>query len=285
MKIIFVAVFTEKSTNTSQSYSLKKCGVDVIEFNYRDIARSIGNKHRDDLLIETCITEKVDAVLFSKCNEIDYRVVDECNKYCKTILWYMDPLNGNFNSILINKIKRCTYIFCALWDSYLKAKEICDSNVYFLHEGYDQTKNYPIDIEQANAVTFIGELRGHRHDYYNNHKFNIISNAYAEEHSKAVSSSKINLNFTHGGTSDRTYKVLASKGFLLTEPWPMMEKDFTIGKDLDIFKNIEEFKEKIKYYLNNEKLRLTIANNGFKTVQKFNRINWAKKIIDIVYEK
>jgi spore maturation protein CgeB len=87
-----------------------------------------------------------------------------------------------------------------------------------------------------------------------------------------------------GGTSDRTYKVLASKGFLLTQPWENMEKDFKVDKDLVIFENEEEFIEKSKYYLNHDNEREIIASSGYNTVQKFNRTNWAKRILDIVIE-
>ena len=135
MKILFVAVFNKSSTNWSQSDALKRNSVDVIEFNYREIASKIGNKRRDEILIEKCKNEKPDVILFSKCNEIHYRVVDECNKFSKSILWYMDPLNSQFNQSLIEKIKRCNLTFCALTNSYLKAKEIGGDKVFFLQEG------------------------------------------------------------------------------------------------------------------------------------------------------
>lgn len=282
MKILFVAVFNKTSTNWAQSKAFQENGHEVIEFDYRHVASQIGNNSRDNILIEMCNNEKPDVVIFSKCNEIHYRVVVECNKVCETILWYMDPVNGQFSHSLIDKINRCSHTFCALWDSYQKAKGIGGDRVHFLQEGFDHIQNYPVDVEYEHDVSFIGVLRNKRVDYHKTIGFPVISNAYGEEHSVAVSKTKINLNFTEGGTSDRTYKVLASKGFLLTEPWPNMEDDFTIGEDLDIFTNEEELKEKIAYYLENEDERLRIAENGYKTVQKFSRINWAKELISVV---
>ena len=279
MKVLFIGVFDKTSTNWAQSDALKKNNCNVIEFNYRYINSQYGSKKRDELLIEMCKNTKPDLVLFSKCNEIHHNVVIECNKHSKTVLWYMDPDNSQFNQQLIKKIELCHFTFCALWEPYIKAKGIGGDKVRFLQEGFDHIQNYPIDINYKYDVSFIGDLRNKRLDYHKELKFNVITNAYGEEHSKAVSQSKINLNFTEGGTSDRTYKVLASKGFLLTEPWPNMEEDFTIGEDLVIFNTVNELKEKISYYLNNEKERLRIAENGFKTVQKFSRLNWANKII------
>ncbi len=285
MKLLFVAVFNKNSTNWSQSDALKRNGVDVIEFNYREISSKIGNSRRDEVLIEKCKKEKPDVILFSKCNEIHYRVVDECNKISKTILWYMDPLNSQFNTSLIEKINRCDLTFCALTTPYLKAKEIGGNKVFFLQEGFDHIHNYPMDVKKIYDVSFIGNLRNKRVDYHRNIPFKVISDAYVEKHSLAVSQTKINLNFTEGGTSDRTYKVLASRGFLLTEPWPEMETDFTIGEDLDIFTNVSELKEKIHYYLNNELEMGKIRDNGYNKVQKFSRIMWAKKIIEKINNK
>jgi spore maturation protein CgeB len=279
MKIIFAAVFNYNSTNVSQADGLRKNGCEVIEFNYREIASQYGDYHRDIMLVELCEKEKPDAIIFSKCNEMNKWVVTECNKYSKTILWYMDTLNENYNDSLIQKIKDCTYTYCSIYSSYLEAKKIGGDKVYFLQEGYDHLSNQPYKCKYKYDVSFIGALRNKRHEYYKEIGFHIINDAYGREHSIAVSQSKINLNFTEGGTSDRTYKVLASKGFLLTEPWESMENDFTVGKDFDVFTSVDELKEKIKYYLEHGEERLKIARHGYETVQKFDRIHWAKEII------
>lgn len=71
---------------------------------------------------------------------------------------------------------------------------------------------------------------------------------------------------------------------MLTEPWPNMERDFAVEKDFDIFAGPEMFKECIGFYLNNPKKREEIAENGYQTVQKFSRDNWAKKLIEIIKE-
>lgn len=279
MKVLFVAVFNYNSTNVSQADGFRKNGCEVIEFNYREIAARFGDRERDEILIRLCWDQKPDVVVFSKCNEIAHRVVSECNRVSKTVLWYMDTMNDNYNSSLVEKIKLCTYTFCAIWDSYLAAKKVGGDKVFFLQEGYDHLSNYPIETPYLYDVCFIGGLRNRRHEYHKAIGFKVIQNAYGKEHSLIVSQTKINLNFTEGGTSDRTYKVLASRGFLLTEPWVSMENDFTVGQDFDVFTNVEELKNKIKYYLVHEDERLKIAEHGYQTVQKFDRINWAKKII------
>jgi len=187
----------------------------------------------------------------------------------------MDPLM-NFDAEVIEKVNRCNYTFCALYEPYIEAKKHSKS-VYFLHEGFDSAVNYPVTIPYKHDLSFIGNPRGERGYYIEKYKIYNYNNDYGAKHNEAVGESKINLNFTDGGTSDRTYKVLASRGFLLTQPWP--EMDFVDGKDLVVFNNENEFVEKVKYYLDKEEEREKIANHGYNTVQKFNRYNWAKNLL------
>jgi spore maturation protein CgeB len=284
MKVLFIAVFSDTSTNNAQSRGLQKAGCDVIEYNYRNRATNIGGPARDQEIIDTCRLEHPDFVLFSKCNGVHARVIQECNKYSKTVMWFMDPLH-NFDNEVTEKIKHCTHTFCALTLPYYEAQKY-SKKAHFLHEGFDSTVNYPVNIPYKHDVSFIGNLRGERGKYQKKYGFYNYTGAYGEWHSVAVAETKINLNFTeqNEGTSDRTYKVLASKGFLLTQPWERMEKDFVDGRDLVTFSNEDEFEYKIKYYLNNEEERKTIAENGYKTVQNFNRDNWAVRLLKAIYE-
>ena len=75
--------------------------------------------------------------------------------------------------------------------------------------------------------------------------------------------------------------MLASRGFLLTQPWPQMEQDFVDGKDLVTFNGIHDLTSKIDYYLLHQDERKRIAERGYATVQKFNRIEFAMRVIEI----
>lgn len=279
MKILFIGVFTRTSTNFSQERALRELGNNVETLPYRDLIVEIGLEKTEKAIIEASI--KHDLIIFSKCNGISSDVVKKCNENAKTLLWYMDPLH-NFNLELIDKVCLCHYTCCALHDPYQLAMRYTDS-AYFVHEGFDEQTFKPIEgINKTYDVSFIGSLYAHRQSYYDQFNFKVFLNAYNEEHNKIVCSSKINLNFTHGGCSDRVYKVLAAKGFLLTQPWPKMENDFIVGKDLDIFTDPKSLQNKIDYYLEAYQERSRIANQGYQTVQKFTRKHWAKRIMEIV---
>ena len=197
----------------------------------------------------------------------------------------MDPMGKYFEEIL-GKIKASDFSCIALTDPYKNAKAKY-KNVHFVQEGfdvsmdlYDPTKKF----EKEYDSTFIGCLRDDRKQFFDQVKFQNFNNKHGQEHYNTVQKTKINLNFTAGGTSDRTYKILAGKGFLLTQPWDGMEKDFAIGYDLDVFNSPKELKEKIEYYLHHPEKRTRIAEQGFQVVQKFSRDEWARKIIKIYQE-
>jgi spore maturation protein CgeB len=196
----------------------------------------------------------------------------------------MDFISMSWDTELEEKIKQCTFSCFAIRKSYQRAITI-NTNSHFIHEGFDEFTNYPIETDNKYNVSFIGNLRSERIPFYRSYDFHISNDAYGTKHNEVVASSYINLNFTSGeGTSDRTYKVLAANGFLLTQPWEDMDLDFDKTLDFDVFNTPEEMKEKIYYYLKNKDQRTKTANHGYKTVQKYTRTNWAKGIIEL-YER
>lgn len=86
------------------------------------------------------------------------------------------------------------------------------------------------------------------------------------------SSAKINLNCTLPICIDwdvitlRTYEVLACKGFLITD---IVKSAYESMKECMVFTTGgDDLKEKIEYYLKNEKERKSIAQNGYEYVIK-----------------
>ena len=270
-----------------------RLGADVYRFDYRHcpsilrpyLSIRISNLIRDIIMLIKSTIYKPTFIFISKGNGISIYAIRMLNRVSETILWYMDPLDGNFNDELKQKIKECSLIICGLRGPFQESKKINEKS-YFIHEGFDPMVDCPINVgEKKYDVSFIGKLKGKRENFHELYDFKVINGVYGKYHSRAVSLSKINLNFIVDGTgtSDRTYKIMASKGFLLTEPWFDMEKDFVIGKDLDIFSSNNEFLEKIDYYLLNEKIRNKIANSGYNAVQKYSRNEFVKSIIQTFY--
>lgn len=293
MKILFVGVFNKNSTNVSQSRGFKENGSEVYEYDYRTRLSSLKNiKRRDDELINLTHSLKPDLVIFSKCNQMHYRVVDDINKVSKTCMWYMDAMH-NFDNELVEKSKRVNYFISGVEGVTPYAKKFCN-NTLFVHQCPDDAMNFMLDnINYKDDITFIGsvdssKIHGDRQMYVNtlNNEFSGFKHytgIFGLEHNKIVNESKINLNFSPTdatGVSVRIYKILASGGFLMTTPWKGLEETFTSNENIVTFETKEELIEKAKFYLENEEERNRIRLNSYNKVQEFLPKQWGKRIIE-----
>jgi len=283
VKILFVGVFdtSRHSTNTSQILAFKQIGCEVVGYNYRHRARQIGNKQRDEELIQILEDRHFDLIVFSKCNVLGFDVFRKATAKTKTCFWFMDA-KCNYDQEMRDKTSLVTY-GCFDKKNVLEEALKINKNSFYVCEGYDQAVDKYQDVEKEYDVTFIGSIYGNRIGYTKNSKYkiNVVSDAYGPNHALTVGKSRINLNFcTSDGASDRIYKIMAAGGFLLTDDWPGRKEQFVDGEDCVIFKNQEDLDRKIKFYLENPEIRERIAKTGHKTVSKFNRISWAKKIVE-----
>jgi len=281
MKILVVGVFNDNSTNNGIVNGFGKIGnvKEVEMFDYRISAQQVGNRQRDQVIID--ISRFCDLVIFCKCNGVDVRVFKECGEHAKTFLWYMDPLNGNYNDELKEKVKVADYVGVAKWEVFLDARWL-NPKTHFLIEGFDPAWDYPIESEAKHDITFIGNPYGDRAKWLDG--VTVLTNKFNTEHAKAVGESRINVNLTGGGgPSDRVYKILAAKGFCLSQSYPHAERYGLVpGEDLVFFDTPEDMVDKCNYFLAHKEGRDRIAEHGYQTVQKFSRDNLAKQIVDIV---
>ena len=284
MKIIYVAVFTETSTNTPQANAFEKLGHDVIRYDFKEKLKEFGKANlRDEDLINTCVSENPDLLLFSKGVGINSSIISTCQDICHVALWYMDPMI-NVDEELIQKITQVSSVFYTAPAVYRKLKDQ-NSQSYLIHEGYDPKIHKFYDkIDKVYNVSFLGYLKEHRRQYNESYNFNCFTDKYNTDHCKIVNQTRINLNFTNNqeGTSDRAYKIMGAGGFLLTEPWEGLETDFKPQEDLVVFNNETEFKDKIEYYLKHWEERKHIARKGHDKVRSFTVENWAKLITERV---
>ncbi len=281
MKILVVGVFNDNSTNNGIANGFENAGHEVVRFDYREHGKESGAEARDHDIMELCRIGDFDLTLFCKCNSVSAKVIEYCTHRTKTFLWYMDPLNGNYNGELKEKIRAADHVGVAKWEVYLDARWL-NSNTHFLIEGFDPKWDYPIPSEAKHDIIFIGNPYGDRAKWLDG--VTILNNKFNTEHSKAVGESRININLTGGGgPSDRVYKILAARGFCLSQSYPHVEKyGLTPGEDLVFFDTPEEMVERCNYFLPMPAAREFIATLGHQTVQKFSRDNLARQIVEIV---
>jgi len=113
-----------------------------------------------------------------------------------------------------------------------------------------------------------------------------ITRIYFEEAVDLTNKSKIviNCNFKFKFITPRTPETLACGTFLLTDNCDDLKKfGYIDGYHLVTFDSLDDLKDKIYYYLENEDEREEIAQNGMDLVREnYNNVNRVNKFIDIV---
>ena len=61
----------------------------------------------------------------------------------------------------------------------------------------------------------------------------------------------------------RIFEVVSTGGFLLTQYTPNLEQFFDIDKEIVVFNTVDEARDKINFYLNNDTSRTKIARAGY----------------------
>ena len=85
--------------------------------------------------------------------------------------------------------------------------------------------------------------------------------------------SRINIGITlhtiTSGIPQRVFDILGAGGFLLTNYQPEIPELFKVGTEIEVYKDFNEMKEKVDYYLSHEDQRAKIAANGHRKVKEY----------------
>lgn len=202
----------------------------------------------------------------------------------KTFNWFCDDTwrFDSFNKVICKNFTYCStperkYILNYKginYDNILLGNWHCNEDLFV-----QRSKN--LDVSFAGAATPT-RINAFNYIFQNNINFKYFYGLSYEDVLKAYASSKIGLNLTINDNDLekktqmklRIFEIVASKTFLLTEHVDYLEEYFEIGSEIETFRSIEEAKDKIKFYLNNEKERELIANAGH---QRFLKDHTSKK--------
>lgn len=122
-------------------------------------------------------------------------------------------------------------------------------------------------------------------------KTNLVSNykgvVYGETLIKVLKSSKIAINIHQksevGGGNYRLFEIPASKTFQIVDEKKNIGEYFKIGEEIITFKNKKELRNKVQYYLKNEKERDEIALASYKRIKKDHDLkNRVEQLIEII---
>lgn len=123
----------------------------------------------------------------------------------------------------------------------------------------------------------------------NTERFPEINNCgpvdFAKQAPLIYNGSKINIYVTpraiRSGVPLRVLEMMACQGFVLVNYQEDLAKEFEDGKELVMYRSLEEMVEKIRYYLEHESERQQIARAGYeKVLREYNYAEKLRKILD-----
>ena len=156
---------------------------------------------------------------------------------------------------------------------------------YALSHGVNRAKLKIGKID--NRVFFINKLikkiQSIKYDFYG---FKNKEPIWGNEFYRSLINSKMALNLSRGKPtkhySSNRIASLMGNGLLTFIDEKVCMNSFFSKNEIIFYKNIDDLADKIKFYSNNDKLRIQIARNGKKKYfKKFNEIKTAKYIVDI----
>ena len=300
-----------------------KLGWQAHTFNYRmwqmhrfGITRAIVNQ----ALISEALSVKPDLLLVFKGESINEGVIKQIsNAGITTACWTMDdPFGEHARFNKIRNRNEYDYFFC--FDKYYipKLKEDGQPNSHYLPCAVDPEIHYEqmnwFDRKEKYEVSFVGSHCNKREKFFRelqNYDLSIwgyrwkkvkgalnkrvYPNVFKADKSLTdtnmtcaiFNQSKINMNHhsiqSRQGYNLRTFEIPATKSFQLVEYFEGIEDLFKVGHEIACYKNIEEAKEMIRYYLEHAGLRESIANKGYQRVVKDHTFdNRIKTILEVI---
>lgn len=297
---------TDNAEYPSFSFQCKKAfeklGFETNYFSYRYLKlhkTKFTNSILNKIIMKKVIDYNPDILFVNKGETILPSVIKKIsNSGIKTINWIIDEPFGRFyKNNKINNIDEYDYFF--VFDPYyLDDLKKINPYSYYLPCAADP-ENVHVEImpfdkrNYISEVSFIGSHEKKRENLLKNltnynlniwgYRWKNIKNNELIKHTKKnipkgkemcrlFNLSKINLNIhaLHSitGVNLRTFEIPATKSFMLCDYFSEVPKLFRITKEIVCYNDLNDLKQKINYYLDNEEERNNIALAGYKRVLK-----------------
>jgi ADP-heptose:LPS heptosyltransferase/glycosyltransferase involved in cell wall biosynthesis/2-polyprenyl-3-methyl-5-hydroxy-6-metoxy-1,4-benzoquinol methylase/cytochrome c-type biogenesis protein CcmH/NrfG len=296
-KVLLVGVLdVPSSTNVFMKNGFNQLGYEVDAYNYRTRQRDLGSAQMmwNDFKL-SLEGKQYDLILFSKVNGMHPDCISTARKHGTTWYWFMDNLNvaeAMRAHILAAQADFCSATSEEVYSLFARFNR----NAFKILEGFDPNIYFDEGAEKTHEVVFFGSATEKRVHYLRqialDYRVEIFGTGWPEDLKASppvfneklrqlINRSKIVLNFVHSNIfSDRVLLSAASGGFVLTEYCPDLENYFKDGEHLRWFKDIDEAKKLIEYYLSSHEERARIAANGMRLVQE--RFSWSSICSDIL---
>ena len=279
---------------------LKKPGAEIFYFNDEagwfinslrsrfSFVRQLNKKFLNKKLIKTCRQWRPDVFFTTKASAIEPETLIKIKSMgIRTVNWYLENAyhtgywswvlrTGPFYDLFIKMDSsalpqfKSDYLPVAIKPERYRAPDLTE----------DEKRKYQCDIFFAGSFDkdreeLLSSIKDYNLKVFGDKKWqeSLLKDFYhggplpLEEFIKACFCAKICVNIqvkpdTCRGLNLRDFEVPATGNFLLSHYRPDMEELFVIGKEIEVFRDEQELKEKIKFYLANDDLRKKIAVAG-----------------------
>lgn len=138
---------------------------------------------------------------------------------------------------------------------------------------YDRNIERDIDVSFWGSIPINSKREEYTH-FLRDNGINVYTREYrvsVKRYAEILNRSKISLSLCHDGEGGgqlrkRAFEIMACKSLLVEDGVSETEKLFEVNKDFIIFRSKEELLEKIRYYLEHEEERKSIAQSGYEKV-------------------
>jgi len=288
LKIIYLANFNNKNSNYVEEdikSALEELGHEVVPVHEKDFKKVL------DI--------KADMLLFHKAGIGRYISLEDWifmlnHITCKKVMWYFDPiyLFGKREMEIETIAEYIDYGFLVddTWRRRHKYK-----NLYSLKEGIGTIYKGKVREEFKCDIAFMGNIYGKREEFVGilkrkyGDKFKVFDNVFRQDLADACVSAKIvvapDFPTDEFYWSSRFYLTLGLGGFLVHPDVYGLREEFEEGKHFAGYKGLEELVMTIDYFLENEKERKAIQEQGQKRCLKIGTFkNRLKEMLKIIYE-
>lgn len=281
MKIVYFANFgNEGSDNTEQhiKYAFEKQGHTVVCLKETTPKLEVLSHTKDAGLFLFHKGGIKDGISFMRFIDILGSVV--CPKVC----WYFDKVWGDREAVIENLLPYIDKLFMTdeTW-----ARRHDFKNIEILRQGIG-TENTSLGKEREELKTeiaFVGQVYGDRIEFIEKLKarygerFRVFGNIFNRDLYDLAASTKIFVAPDSPGDdfywSSRVYMILGSGGFLLHPKYEGLKAEYKDKEHLAYYDNFNDLCDKIDFYLENDKKRKRIQQNGYK--QTINHYNYEKR--------
>ncbi len=282
MKILFFGHIDSKKPTIDQDieFSLRKLGHEVVSFDDRKLDMKTFKRMMDE-------AQKVDLFFYTTGGIIlenmgQYQItLDSLDRIkvilstlkCKKVLWFPFQVMGFFNQFLVEIIPYTTLVF--LNDGTWVRRHKYD-NVFELHLGLGEKDMELSDKKPTKSMAFVGTIYANRERFLSDlkkkyrDKLKILNNVYGKRFKDLCASTKIIISPTTPYDdfcwSDRIYRVLGSRGFLIHPRFYGLNDEFTEGKHYIAYSTWEELTDAIEHFLSrkHQRERDDISQKGYE---------------------